>query len=213
MSNVSSIRSVARPSVARLAARAGLAGVFSLAPALAFAHTGHGDAAGFSHGFMHPIGGLDHVLAMVAVGIFAANLGGRALWAVPATFVALMAFGGFLGMTGLELPFVELGIALSIVVLGGAVALGWKNWPLGAAMALVGFFAVFHGHAHGAEMPADASGFEYAAGFMLATAALHIAGIGVGLGIGKVGAGAPRLTQALGALVAVAGVGILSGVI
>lgn len=193
--------------------RAALAAGFALSPALAFAHPGHGDAAGLVHGFMHPIGGLDHVLAMVAVGIFAAQLGGRAIWAVPATFVALMAVGGAAGMAGIDVPFVELGIALSIVVLGGAVALGAKNWPLGAAMAMVGFFAVFHGHAHGAEMPADASGLEYAAGFMAATALLHAIGIGVGLAIGKVGASAPRVTQAVGAVVAVAGLGLLSGVI
>ncbi len=111
------------------------------------------------------------------------------------------------------MPFVEIGIAASVIVLGGAVALGWKNWPLGAAMALVGFFAVFHGHAHGAEMPADASALTYAAGFMLATALLHVVGIGAGIAIGKAGANAPRLTQALGAVVAVAGVGLLTGVI
>lgn len=199
--------------VRRHATRGALAALLAFSPSLAFAHPGHGEAVGFSHGFLHPIGGLDHVLAMVAVGIFAANLGGRALWAVPATFVALMAVGGALGMYGVAVPFVEIGIAASVIVLGGAVALGWKNWPLGAAMALVGFFAVFHGHAHGAEMPADASALTYAAGFMLATALLHVAGIGAGIAIGKAGATAPRLTQALGAVVAVAGVGLLTGVI
>ena len=193
--------------------RGGLAALLALTPSLAFAHPGHGEAIGFAHGFWHPVGGLDHVLAMVAVGIFAANLGGRALWAVPATFVALMAAGGALGMYGVAVPFVEIGIAASVIVLGSAVALGWKNWPLGAAMALVGFFAVFHGHAHGAEMPADASALTYAAGFMVATALLHLAGIGAGIAIGKAGATAPRLTQALGAVVAVAGVGLLTGVI
>lgn len=198
--------------MSKIALRSTLAALLAFSPSLAFAHTGVGDAHGFAHGFMHPIGGLDHMLAMVAVGIFAANLGGRALWAVPATFVALMAVGGALGMSGVEVPFVEAGIALSVVVLGAAVALGWKQWPLGAAMALVGFFAVFHGHAHGAEMPETASGATYAAGFMLATAALHIVGIGAGLAIGKIGdARAPRLTQALGALVAVAGLGLLTG--
>ena len=199
------------PKLSRPLARLGLAGALALAPSLAFAHTGHGDAEGFVHGFMHPIGGLDHVLAMVAVGIFAAQLGGRAIWAVPATFVALMALGGFLGMAGIDVPFVEFGITLSIVALGGAVALGWKNWPLGAAMAVVGFFAIFHGHAHGAEMPTDASGLAYAGGFMTATALLHMAGIGLGVLIGS--ARAPRLTQALGAGVAAIGVGLLTGVI
>ncbi|WGD30139.1 HupE/UreJ family protein [Ancylobacter sp. WKF20] len=200
------------PKFSRLAlVRATFAGALALVPSLAFAHTGHGEADGLVHGFMHPVGGLDHVLAMVAVGIFAAQLGGRAIWAVPATFVALMALGGFLGMAGIDVPFVELGITLSIVVLGGAVALGWKNWPLGAAMAVVGVFAIFHGHAHGAEMPADASSLAYAAGFMLATALLHMAGIGLGTLIGS--ARAPRLTQALGAGVALIGVGLLTGVI
>lgn len=206
--------SVLKPAILTHSLRAALAGAFALSPALAFAHTGMGDAHGFAHGFAHPIGGLDHVLAMVAVGIFAATLGGRALWAVPATFVALMAVGGGLGMAGVDVPFVEIGIALSVVVLGGAVALGWKNAPLGLAMALVGIFAIFHGHAHGAEMPENASGAAYAAGFMLATALLHMVGIGVGLAIGKLGeTRAPRLTQALGAVVAVAGLGLLSGVI
>jgi len=200
-------------SVRRHLKRGGLATLLALSPSLAFAHAGHGEAIGFAHGFWHPVGGLDHVLAMVAVGIFAANLGGRALWAVPATFVALMAAGGAFGMYGVAMPFVEIGIAASVIVLGGAVALGWRNWPLGAAMALVGFFAVFHGHAHGAEMPADASAFAYAAGFMLATALLHVAGIGAGIAIGKVGTDAPRLAQGLGAAVAMAGVGLLAGVI
>lgn len=197
----------------RTVLRTSLAALLALSPTLAFAHPGHGEAAGFAHGFMHPIGGLDHVLAMGAVGIFAANLGGRALWAVPATFVALMAVGGALGMSGIEVPFIEVGIAASVIVLGAVVALRSTNWPLGAAMAMVGAFAVFHGFAHGAEMPADASGLNYAAGFLLATALLHAAGIGAGLAIGKVGANAPRFTQALGAIVAVAGVGLLAGVI
>ncbi|MCS0495502.1 HupE/UreJ family protein [Ancylobacter sp. MQZ15Z-1] len=214
MSNVVSPARRSVPGLARHAARAVLAGGFALVPALAFAHPGHGPAVGFAHGFLHPVSGLDHVLAMVAVGIFAAQLGGRAIWAVPASFVALMAAGGFLGMSGIGLPLVELGIALSIIVLGGTVALGRKDWPLGAAMALVGFFALFHGHAHGAEMPVDASGLEYAAGFMAATAALHAAGIGLALSIGKLSeARAPRLAQAVGAVVAVAGLGILSGAI
>lgn len=194
--------------------RTSLTALLALSPSLAFAHPGHGEAVGFAHGFMHPIGGLDHVLAMVAVGIFAANLGGRALWAVPATFVALMAVGGVLGMSGVEVPFVEIGIAASVIVLGAVVALRATNWPLGAAMAMVGAFAVFHGFAHGAEMPADASGLAYAAGFMAATAALHAVGVGAGLAIGGIGrAHAPRLTEALGALVAVAGLGLLAGVI
>jgi urease accessory protein len=177
----------------------------------ALAHPGHGDAGGFTHGFMHPVGGLDHVLAMIAVGLFAAHLGGRALGLVPATFVAVMAAGGALGMAGIAVPFVETGIALSVVVLGLAVALR-MSVPTLAAMALVGLFAVFHGHAHGAEMPQDASGFGYAAGFMLATALLHGAGIALGLAVAKLGELAGRrAVQVAGGAMALAGVVILVG--
>jgi len=135
------------------------------------------------------------------------------LWAIPASFIVMMAVGGALGMMGVNVPFVELGIATSVIVLGSAVALRWTNWPLGATTAMVGFFALFHGFAHGAEMPMGASGITYAAGFMLATALLHMVGIGVGIALGKIGANAPRVTQGLGALVAVAGVGLLTGII
>ena len=147
-----------------------------LTPAAALAHTGVSEAAGIAHGFMHPVGGMDHVLAMVSAGVFAYMLGGRALLLVPAAFVAMMAAGGALGMAGVPVPFVELGIGLSIIVIGMAAALG-RRMPTAAAMALVGVFAVFHGAAHGAEMPQDSSGLPYAAGFMLATALLHVAGI------------------------------------
>jgi len=176
------------------------------------AHTGHGDAGGFAHGVMHPVGGLDHVLAMVAVGVFAAHLDGRALWLVPATFVAVMALGGALGMAGVGLPFVETVIALSVVVLGLAVALR-VSVPTLAAMALAGFFAVFHGHAHGAEMPADVSGAAYATGFMLATALLHGAGIALGLTVARLGELAGRrAVQVAGGAMAIAGIAILAGV-
>ena len=183
----------------------------ALAPAIASAHTGIGATTGFLHGFWHPIGGIDHVLAMVAVGLFAAQLGGRALWAVPATFVAVMATGGALGMAGVALPAVEVGIALSVLVLGLLVLAG-RRWPLGLAMALVAVFAVFHGHAHGAEMPIDASGLSYGLGFMLATALLHLAGIGLGIGLGRLAATeGGRLIQASGAAIALAGVVLLAG--
>jgi urease accessory protein len=177
--------------------------------AAASAHTGLGNAHGFVHGFMHPVGGLDHVLAMVAVGLYAALLGGRALWLVPASFVGVMAIGGALGIAGINVPYVEIGIALSIVVLGLAVALR-LGVPTLAAMALVGFFAIFHGHAHGAEMPQDASGYSYAAGFMLATALLHAAGVALGLIAARLTAlGGSRLTRAAGGAMALAGVAIL----
>lgn len=193
--------------------RLALAVVAAAVPTLAFAHTGAGSANGFVHGFTHPIGGIDHILAMVAVGIFAANLGGRALWMVPLSFMGFMLAGGALGILGVPLPLVETGIALSIVVLGVAVAVKW-NWPVAAAMALVGLFAIFHGHAHGTEMPVDASGAAYALGFVTATGLLHLVGIGIGIGIGKAGASySPRIAQAGGAAVAIAGVAILTGAI
>ena len=182
----------------------------ALLPTAALAHTGIGAAGGFAHGFWHPIGGLDHVLAMVAVGALAARLGGRALWIVPAAFVAMMAVGGFIGMEGIGLPFVETGIALSVVVLGGAIALGWRL-PVAAASAVVGLFAVFHGHAHGSEMPIDASGLAYGLGFMLATAALHVVGIGLGVAIGRIGARSKLVLQASGGAMALAGVALLGG--
>ena len=192
---------------------AGAAAAVTLLPQLAFAHTGVGDVHGFTHGFAHPLGGLDHLLAMVTVGIFAYQLGGRALGAVPARFDALMAAGGALGVSRAGVPFVELGIALSVVVLGAAVAFGVKA-PLAAAMAIVGFFALFHGHAHGAEMPADASGLAYGLGFMSATALLHLAGLGLGMAIGCFGeAHGEKFVRGAGAAVAVAGVGLLAGLV
>ncbi|WP_127091256.1 HupE/UreJ family protein [Aquabacter cavernae] len=186
------------------------AGLFGLLPSVAFAHTGVGDAHGFSHGFFHPLTGIDHVLAMVAVGILAWQSGGRAVWAVPLAFVGLMVAGGALGATGMDLPYVEIGIALSVVVLGAAVAYG-VTLPLAAAVGLAGFFALFHGHAHGAEMPENASGLAYGAGFVIATVMLHLAGIGVGMGIARIGErhGA-ALVRASGAAIALGGVVLLA---
>jgi urease accessory protein len=185
----------------------------ALAPSAAFAHPGHGDAMGFMHGFAHPISGMDHILAMVLVGLFAFQLGGRALWLTPATFVLVMAIGGALGVAGVNVPFVETGIALSVVVLGAIVAMGVKA-PVAAAMGIVGLFAIFHGQAHGAEMPDNAGGLAYAAGFLIATAFLHLAGIGLGAAIGRAGEryGA-AVTRTVGGLAAFAGVGILTGVL
>ena len=193
--------------------RALLTGLLLLASTAAYAHTGIGTTSGFAHGLAHPIGGIDHVLAMVAVGLFAAHLGGRALWAVPLSFVTMMAAGGAAGMGGIELPFVEIGIGLSVVVLGAAVAFR-LHLPTLAAMALVGVFAIFHGHAHGAEMPETASGFEYALGFVLATAALHGCGIGLGLALGRKGETmGVRISRVAGSAMALAGVAILGGIV
>ena len=183
-----------------------------LVPGAALAHTGHGDGAGFAHGFFHPLGGIDHALAMIAVGVFAYQLGGRARWLVPGAFVAVMALGGALGMAGAQIPYVEAGIALSVVALGAIVAFRVKA-PVAAAMAIVGLFAVFHGHAHGAEMPADTSGVAYAAGFMLGTALLHAGGLGLGFLIGRAGeTRGPLLVRATGALTCLVGVALLAGV-
>ncbi len=190
----------------------------ALLPTTALAHTGVGGTAGFAHGFLHPVSGIDHVLAMVAVGLFAAHLGGRALWLVPLAFVGMMAVGGALGVAGVGLPFVEAGIALSVVVLGAAVALR-LDLSTAAAMALVGIFAVFHGHAHGAEMPETASGLAYGLGFVAATAVLHAVGVGLGIALGTASTlgTAPtlgrRIAQGAGAAMAVAGVALLTGVL
>lgn len=192
-------------------ARALLPLLFIALPTAALAHTGHGEASGFVHGFMHPVGGLDHILAMVAVGVFAYVLGGKALWLVPLSFVLMMAVGFLLGLGQVDVPFVELGIALSSVVIGAAAAWG-RPMPVAAAMSLVGVFAIFHGHAHGAEMPVDTSGLEYAAGFIVATALLHAAGIAAAMGVAKlVGKYGKPVAQVAGGLFALGGVGVLAG--
>jgi urease accessory protein len=182
---------------------------FALIPTLASAHPGLGGAHDLAHGFVHPFGGLDHVLAMVAVGAFAAHLGGRARWLVPASFVLMMATAGLLGMAGFGLPFVEAGIALSVIVLGTALAFRLRL-PVAAAMALVGIFAVFHGHAHGTEMPETVAGLAYGLGFVAATALLHAAGLGLGLLLGRAeGAAGRRILQASGAAAALIGAALL----
>ena len=157
-----------------------LAAALTVAAMPAMAHTGIGTGSSMASGFTHPIGGLDHILAMVAVGILAAQQGGKSLWLIPASFVAMMVFGGALGLNGVAVPMVELGIVGSIIVLGAVIALG-RQFPPAAAMVLVGFLAIFHGHAHGTEMPMDASGLAYGLGFVVATALLHGAGVGASL--------------------------------
>jgi urease accessory protein len=182
----------------------------ALAPAAAFAHAGHGEHSGFIHGFMHPIAGLDHILAMVTVGILAYQIGGRALWLVPTTFLAVMAAGGLLGVAGVSFYFVEPGIAASVVVLGLIVALAVKP-PVTVAMALVALFAVFHGYAHGIEAPLDGSAAVYGAGFMVATALLHAAGIAFGMLVGRIAATQGPLGYRLaGSAVALTGLVILT---
>jgi urease accessory protein len=150
---------------------------FALAP-VAHAHFVPGDVHGFGSGVAHPLHGLDHMLAMVAVGLWAAQLGGRARWAVPASFVGVMTLGAAVAMAGLHVPFVEQGIMLSVMVLGLLIALA-ARFPLGASTTIVALFALFHGHSHGAEMPVNAIGFAYGAGFVSATVTLHACGIGL----------------------------------
>ncbi|MDR3402735.1 MAG: HupE/UreJ family protein [Chthoniobacter sp.] len=151
----------------------------ALAPVLAHAHPGH-DASGFAAGVSHPIHGLDHILAMVAVGLWAVQLGGRAKWLVPASFVSVMAIGGALGMAGVSMPFAEQGILASVLILGVLIAAAVRL-PLAASMSIVGLFALCHGHAHGLEMPGTAAGLSYGAGFVIATALLHASGIMTGV--------------------------------
>lgn len=185
--------------------------ILALSPTLAFAHTGVGGTAGFFHGFEHPIGGIDHVLAMLAVGVFAFVLGGRALWLVPLSFVGMMIVGFALGVAQIEVPFVELGIALSSIVIGAAAAMG-RPMPVALAMALVGVFALFHGHAHGAEMPETAGGLTYALGFVMATALLHITGIAAALGGARIiGHHGKAVAQLAGGAFALGGIGLLAG--
>ena len=173
----------------------------------ALAHPGHGEAFGFGAGLSHPLGGLDHMLAMVAVGLLAGQIGGRAIWALPLAFLLMMTAGGALGMAGIELPFVEAAIALSVVAFGAATALR-LGIPTALAALLVGGFAIFHGQAHGAEMPAETSAFGYAAGFLAATAFLHAVGVGASLGVARLAT--PRLAQAAGGGVALAGLVLLA---
>lgn len=171
-------------------------------PGLAHAHILAGDAGGFLSGFEHPIAGLDHVLAMVSVGIWGAQLGTPALWLLPVMFPLVMALGGFLALIGIPLPGVEVGIAVSALALGAAILLRWRP-SLTAALLVVSAFAVFHGHAHGTELPPGESGLLYSIGFVIATGCLHLLGITAGLahrwGWGQ------RALQGAGAAVALGG--------
>ena len=175
--------------------------VLLCAPA-AFAHPQQGEAVGFLTGFRHPISGLDHVLAMVAVGLWGAQLGSPAIWLLPVAFPMVMAMGGMLGLMGVPLPGIEYGIAFSAILLGAAVMFEIRP-PLAVAAALVGFFAIFHGHAHGTELPPGQSALLYSMGFVIATGCLHAVGISIGAvhrwGWGK------RLVRFAGAIVAVGG--------
>jgi urease accessory protein len=150
-----------------------------LMTAPAFAHSENGVAIDFWGGFTHPIFGPDHVIAMVAVGLWGAFLGAPAIWILPVVFPLVMAFGGALGVAGVPLPGVETGISISAIMLGAMVALA-ATPPLWVAALLVGAFAIFHGHAHGAELPVGADAVAFAMGFVIATGMLHLAGIAFG---------------------------------
>jgi urease accessory protein len=151
-----------------------------LVPVTASAHTETGAIGGFLSGFKHPLTGLDHMIAMLAVGLWGAFLGSRAMWTLPVVFPVVMALGGAAGVLGVPLPAVETGIALSGVMLGLLVAFATKP-PLWAAAIVVGFFGVFHGHAHGTALPNSANALAYSIGFVVSTGLLHLCGIAVGL--------------------------------
>lgn len=176
--------------------------LLALLPGTALAHEEVGQAAGFVSGFLHPLSGLDHVAAMVAVGLWGAVLGAPALWVLPVAFPVMMALGGLMGMLGMPLPGVEIGIALSGVVLGLAVLANLRP-ALGIALVLVAVFAIFHGHAHGAELPAGGNALLYSLGFVVATGLLH----GVGILIGMIHSWKPgrALVRAAGGGIALAG--------
>ncbi len=185
-----------------------LAAALSLLALPASAHVGVGDTSSFAAGFAHPLSGLDHIAVMVAVGLWAALKGGRALWIWPACFVGVMLAGGALGMLHVPIPFVEPAILASVVALGLLIALA-VDLPLWTGGLIIGGFALFHGHAHGIEVPESASGIEYMAGFALATAALHAVGIGSGLALGH--SRYRFLVRAAGAACALVGVALFAG--
>lgn len=184
--------------------------VLILSAGTASAHEATGLAGGFASGFMHPILGWDHVAAMVAVGLWGAFLGNPAIWILPVVFPLVMALGGALGVLGVPIPAVETGIAASAVVLGLMVALAARP-PIWVAALIVGAFAIFHGHAHGTELPEAANPLAYSVGFVIATGLLHLCGIAFGLLVrwpaGKVA------VQAGGAAIALAGLGFLTGIV
>ena len=173
-----------------------LAGAIAISlwmPQIASAHTGVGDVTGFWHGLEHPIGGLDHILAMLAVGLWAAQMGGKALWIVPGAFITAMIGSSVMGHFGLPLPGIEQGILASDFILG-LLLLFAARLPLALSAGIVGILAIFHGYAHGAEMPETASGLAYGFGFIISTAFLHLAGIGIGVAIERY---QPKIQQLL----------------
>jgi urease accessory protein len=182
------------------------AGLGSLLPIPAVAHMGTGLPGGFESGFMHPFSGIDHLLAMVSVGLWGAFLGQPLIYVLPVIFPAMMVAGAIMGMFALPLPPVEIGIALSVLVLGGCIALPVKA-PVWAACIVVGIFALFHGYAHGKELPSAADPVAYSVGFVLATGLLHVSGICLGL-LNDLRRGIV-VTRSMGGIIAVVGVWFL----
>jgi urease accessory protein len=184
--------------------------LFLLVSGVAYAHEGAGITGGFVAGFTHPLMGWDHVTAMVAVGLWGAFLGNPAIWILPVVFPLVMAFGGALGVMGIPIPSIETGIAVSAIVLGAMVAFAVRP-PIWVAAVLVGVFAIFHGHAHGTELPGAANPLAFSAGFVISTGLLHLSGIAFGLLVywpaGKIA------VQTCGVLISLAGVGFLTGVL
>ncbi len=189
--------------VGQLAVSAALATAACLLPESAGAHIIGGAQGGFGSGFEHPLTGPDHFLAMFAVGLWGAQMGGRQVWALPVAFPLIMVVGGVAGMAGLPFTGVEIGIALSIMALGLAIVLAWRpaEW---VALVLIAYFALCHGYAHGGELPRAANPADYVIGFVLATGMIHLFGIGVGLALNKPAGG--RLSRGLGALIGLAGI-------
>jgi urease accessory protein len=177
---------------------------------VAYAHEGGGLAGGFSSGFLHPVKGLDHVVAMVAVGLWGVFLGQPAIWLLPVVFPLVMAIGGALGVMGIPVPAVETGIAVSAIVLGLMVLLAARP-PIAMAAVIVAAFAIFHGHAHGTELPSSSNALAYSLGFVIATGLLHLTGIAFGLlahwPLGKVA------VRVGGGVISLVGVAFLTGVL
>jgi urease accessory protein len=177
---------------------------------IAYAHEGGGLAGGFVSGFLHPVKGLDHVVAMVAVGLWGVFLGQPAIWILPVVFPLVMALGGALGVVGIPIPAVETGIALSAVILGLMVLLAARP-PIAVAAIIVAAFAIFHGHAHGTELPQSSNAFAYSLGFVIATGLLHLAGIAFGFlahwPAGKV------IVRSGGGLISLVGLAFLTGML
>ena len=186
--------------------------VISFIPSTVYAHEGGNlPLGGFLSGLVHPVLGYDHLLAMLSVGILSAQIGGRAIWTVPATFVGVMAFGGVLGIIDIGISITEIGIAFSLVILGSIIA-SERRLPIVLAMIGVGFFAIFHGYAHGTEMPQTAEPVTYAFGFLTGTALIHIAGVLVG-DISKRYQRGPQVLQVGGGFIAMVGLLFVFGII